>query len=350
MDEQQNESTPYKRRVRYSGKNPRHFKDKYKEHNHEKYPDDIKKIIKSGKTPVSTHRPICVTEILDILKPIAGEAGLDATLGFGGHARELLERVKPDGCLYALDLDPIEIIRTEKRLRNLGYTEQQLVVKHSNYAGIHKVVSEMGDTFDFILADLGVSSMQLDNPERGFSFKQKGPLDLRLNPNRGHSAKELIKRLSEKELENIFFENSDEPHAKKIAAIVYKRRGHLHKTTDLSIAIATAFNKKSYKDCTDNEKRSIRRVFQALRITVNDEFSALEHFLRNLPFCLKSKGRVVILSFHSGEDRRVMRFFKQGLQDGFYKDISHEAIRSSSEEQFSNPRSKSALLRWAIKK
>lgn len=350
MDEQESEQAPHKRRARYSGKNPRHFKDKYKEHNHEKYPDDIKKIIKSGKTPVSTHRPICVTEILDILKPIASETGLDATLGFGGHAQELLERIKPDGRLFALDLDPIEIIRTEKRLRSLGYTEQQLIVKQCNFAGIHKVVLEGGDLFDFILADLGVSSMQLDNPKRGFSIKQEGPLDLRLNPNRGHSAKELIKTLSEKELEDLFFENSDEPYAKKIAAIVYKRREHLHKTTDLSIAVATAFKKKSYTDCTDNEKRSIRRVFQALRIVVNDEFSALEHFLRNLPYCLKPKGRVAILSFHSGEDRRVMRFFKQGFKDGSYKDISHEAMRPSSEEQLSNPRSKSALLRWAIKK
>lgn len=348
-EEQSPEPTPHKRRVRYSGRNPRHFKDKYKEHNHEKYPEDIKKIIDSGKTPASTHRPICVTEILDILKPAMSEIGLDATLGFGGHAQSLLEKIIPDGRLYALDVDAIEIIATEKRLRSLGFTKEQLIVKQGNFAGIHKVVLEAGEGFDFILADLGISSMQLDNPERGFSFKQEGPLDLRLNPTRGPSAAELIKTLSEEELGNLFFENSDEPYARRIAAIVYKRREHLHMTTDLSMTIATAFKKESYADCTDDEKRSIRRVFQALRIAVNDEFAVLESFLRHLPFCLKPNGRVAILSFHSGEDRRVKSFFKQGFQGGVYKDISHQAIRPSAEEQFSNPRSQSALLRWAIK-
>ncbi len=350
MDTINNNSDKPKRRVRYKGPHPRQFKEKYKEHNFEKYPEDVKKVIASRKTPAGTHRPICVNEILDILKPSPGHIGMDATLGFGGHALELLKKIIPSGRLFAVDVDPVELARTEKRLRALGFSDKELTIKRSNFAGIFKFLDVEVPGFDFILADLGISSMQLDNPARGFTFKREGPLDLRLNPQRGQSAAKLIRSLDEKQMEKLFFENSDEPHAKLIAKAVFKNRDTINKTTDLATVIAYALAGKSYVDCSVATTRSIRRVFQALRIEVNDEFSVLEQFLRNVPFCLKSKGRVAILSFHSGEDNRVMKYFQQGLKDGLYTDISHEPLRPNSDEQYSNPRSQSALLRWAIRK
>ncbi len=337
-----------KRRVRYSGTHPRKFEEKYKELNPEKYAADVEKILKSGQTPAGTHRPILVKQVLEILAPKPGETGLDATLGYGGHARELLALVTPGGRLFCTDVDPLEIERTEERLRKLGYGEKELVIKRSNFAGAAKLLPEAGG-FDFILADLGVSSMQLDNPERGFTFKTEGPLDLRLNPSRGQPASALIKSLTEEALEKILWVHSDEPHAHLIARAVQKRKDAMTTTTALADtvrqALTTAYRTMPEKDVT----RSIRRTFQALRIAVNDEFSALEQFLRNLPFCLKSGGRAAILSFHSGEDSRVERFFTEGLEAGVYAKISTEPVRPDYEECYDNPRAASAMLRWAVK-
>ncbi|MCK5493925.1 MAG: 16S rRNA (cytosine(1402)-N(4))-methyltransferase RsmH [Candidatus Omnitrophica bacterium] len=349
MENINKDSVKPKRRIRYKGKHPRRFEEKYKELDFEKYSSDVEKIIQSGKTLAGTHRPICVSEILDILKPLPGQIGLDATLGFGGHAVELLKKIQPHGRLFALDVDPLELARTEKRLRKMGFSEEELIVKRSNFAGIHKLLVEASGSFDFILADLGLSSMQLDNPARGFTFKYEGPLDLRLNPESGQSASELIRVLDKKQLGKIFLENSDEPYARQIASAVFKNKNKINTTKDLANVIVDALSKKSSLDYEIEIKNSIRRVFQALRIEVNDEFSVLEQFLRNLPFCLKPKGRVAILSFHSGEDNRVMNFFEQGLREGLYSDISREPTRPSAKERYSNPRSKSAVLRWAIK-
>ena len=350
MDNVNNDSAKPKRRIRYKGAHPRRFEEKYKELNFEKYSSDVEKVIQSGKTPAGTHRPICVNEVLDILKPTPEQVGMDATLGFGGHAVELLKKITPNGRLFALDADPLELARTKKRLRSMGFSGKELIIKRSNFAGMFKLLDEAGGGFDFILADLGVSSMQLDNPTRGFTFKREGPLDLRFNPKRGQSAAALIKSLDEKQLEKLFIENSDEPCARRIARAVFKKKNRIKTTTDLANVIAYALGKKSCLDCARAITDSIRRVFQALRIEVNDELSVLEQFLRNLPFCLKVKGRVAILSFHSGEDNRVVSFFEQGLSAGLYADISREPLRPSAREQYSNPRSKSAILRWAIKK
>jgi len=350
MNAKDNERPKHTRRVRYKGSHPRHFKEKYKELNFEKYPEDVEKVIQAGKTPAGTHRPICVDEILAILKPVPGEVGLDATLGFGGHACELLKKITPKGKLYALDVDPLEIVRTEKRLRAMGYSQNELIVKHSNFAGAFKLLNEGLGGFDFVLADLGISSMQLDNPARGFTFKREGPLDLRLNPERGEPAVHLIRTRKVKQLARIFVEHSDEPSARKIAVAIFENRDAINTTIELANVIAYALDGKTYRDCRSAVTTSIRRVFQALRIEVNAEFSVLEQFLRNLPFCLKAEGRVAILSFHSGEDARVMTFFEQGLKDGLYSAISQEPLTPSVAEKQSNPRSKSALLRWAIKK
>ncbi|MBN2483917.1 MAG: 16S rRNA (cytosine(1402)-N(4))-methyltransferase RsmH [Candidatus Omnitrophica bacterium] len=339
-----------KRRVRYKGAYPRNFEEKYKELNFEKYSADIEKIVQSGKTPASTHRPVCVNEILEILNPFPGQTGLDATLGFGGHAAELLKRIVPGGRLFAIDVDPLELARTEKRLRAMGYSKQELIITRSNFAGMAKLLSSAGGGFDFILADLGVSSMQLDNSARGFTFKREGPLDLRFNPQRGRPAIVLIRSLDEEQLKELFIENSDEPCARPIARAVFENRDKINTTTGLADVIARALGAKSRLECTGAVTDSIRRVFQALRIEVNDEFSVLEQFLRNLPFCLKDRGRAAILTFHSGEDDRVMDFFEQGLSSGMYAEISRTPISPSAKEKYSNPRSKSARLRWAIKK
>ena len=342
-------NSPRKRRPRYKGTHPRRFEEKYKELNAEKYPRDVEKVLKSGKTPAGSHRPICVREVLEVLCPGPGQTGLDATLGFGGHARELLSRIMPGGRLFGIDADPIEIVRTEARLRGLGFSEKELIIRRLNFAGVQKLFADAGGGFDFILADLGVSSMQLDDPSRGFTFKVEGPLDLRFNPKRGQPVSVFLRSASEKCLEEILRVHSDEPHARAIAKAIYKLRDEISTTTALAETVRKALDRVSFSNPEEETTRSIRRTFQALRIAVNDEFSVLEQFLRDLPYCLKPHGRVAVLAFHSGEDDRVVRSFGQGFEAGIYASWGHDPIRAGSQERYDNPRSKSAILRWAIK-
>ena len=335
----------HRRRVRYRGTHPRRFAEKYKELNPERYADEVEKVKSRGQTPAGMHRPICVTEILELLNPQPGEKGIDATLGFGGHARELLSRIVPGGHLFGLDVDPFELPRTEDRLRGLGFDERVLTVRKLNFAGILKLLPEAPEGFDFLLADLGVSSMQLDNPERGFTFKKAGPLDLRLNPERGQPAAALLKNLSAEALEKILRVNSDEPYAAEIAREVFRRRESMTTTAALAAAVSGAL--APLKTGEQAETKTIQRVFQALRIEVNDEFSALDQLLRALPHVLKPGGRVAVLTFHSGEDNRVMRSFLDGAASGCYEPIADEPIRPAPQERYDNPRSKCARLRWA---
>ncbi len=257
------ETPKRKRRVRYKGKHPRRFDEKYKELNPGKYADDIEKIIKSGKTPAGMHRPICVKEILEVLDPKPGQTGLDATLGFGGHAEELLKRVMPGGRLFGIDVDPIELMRTEARLRALGFTDKELILRQINFAGMPKMLADAGGGFDFILADLGVSSMQLDNPARGFTFKWEGPLDLRFNPQRGQPASALIKAISEKALEEILLVNSDEPYAETIARAIHKNRHKISTTKALADTVKEALTSVAPANSREGITKSIRRNFQA---------------------------------------------------------------------------------------
>ncbi|WP_397384421.1 16S rRNA (cytosine(1402)-N(4))-methyltransferase, partial [Prosthecobacter sp.] len=211
--------TPHRRRPRYSGKNPRRFEDKYKELNPERYAETIAKVRASGKTPAGQHVPILLGKIMQILAPQPGERAVDCTLGYGGHASALLKAVQPGGTLLALDQDPLEIVRTEARLRAGGCEESALVVKRMNFAGLPRALGELGwsDGADVLLADLGCSSMQFDNPARGFSFKHDGPLDMRMNPQRGVSAREFLQKLSAEKFTAILSDNADEPHAKLLA-------------------------------------------------------------------------------------------------------------------------------------
>jgi 16S rRNA (cytosine1402-N4)-methyltransferase len=343
-------STPHKRRVRYRGTHPRRFAEKYKEHEPERFPDDVQKIIAGGKTPAGTHRPICLREILDVLKPKPGETAVDATLGYGGHALELLGSIQPGGRLIGLDVDPIEFPKTETRLRAAGIPAESLLLHRINFAGLPRVLADENISgADVVLADLGVSSMQIDNPERGFSFKHDGPLDLRLNPARGRPASALLAAMSEAELAAILQENADEPHSAVLAAAICAARSQKPILTTAALARIIRDNLKANRLANDDVDTSVRRVFQALRIAVNDEFSALETFLRNLPGCLNPKGRAAVLTFHSGEDRRVKKAFAAGERDGVYSRIAREIIRPSPEEIRANPRASSAKLRWAVR-
>lgn len=348
MDQQE---TTHKRRVRYSGTHPKSYQEKYKELQPEKYADTISKVIQKGSTPAGMHRSICVTEILDFLQIKPGETGLDATLGFGGHTLAMLRCLDSKGHLYSLDVDPIELPRTRERLLNLGFDHNILTIKQLNFSNIDQITCDSGP-LDFILADLGVSSMQIDNPERGFSFKTEGPLDLRLDPSKGQSAAERLQHISKEELEGMLFENSDEPYAEIIAhAIIQflKKGNEIATTTALRQVITNALSTLPEKDRLNETKKACQRCFQALRIDVNSEFEALYEFLEKLPAALAPNGRVAILSFHSGEDRLIKKSFQRLLKKGVYKEISTTAIRPSAKECHENGRARSAKLRWAIK-
>ncbi len=333
---------PRPRRVRYKGTHPRSFREKYKELDPVRHTEEQEKVMARGHTPAGTHRPICVAEILAVLAPQPGELALDATLGYGGHTQALLPYLLPDGRLVGIDVDPIELPRTEARLRALGFGEDVLTVRRMNFAGLPRLQLEWGG-FDLVLADLGVSSMQLDDPSRGFTWKAEGPLDLRLNPNRGKSAADLLATLEEPALAELLIEYSDEPHALAIAREVHGRG--LRTTRELAERVRAALRAEGAEE--EALKKSLQRTFQALRIAVNDELKVLEQFLSLLPACLRPGGRVAILTFHSGEDRRVKKAFQQGLREGVYAEVAAEPIRAAPEERRSNPRSTSAKLRWA---
>ena len=377
--------TPHKRRVRYKGTHPRHFHEKYKEANPEKYADTIEKVISKGSTPAGMHLSIMVEEILEALDIQPGQQGLDATFGYGGHTKAMLQKLEGQGHIHALDVDPIEIVKTRKRLAEQGFGPEILTAHQINFAKIDEVAAETG-LFDFVLADLGVSSMQIDNPDRGFSYKIDGPLDLRLDPEHGESAAERLANITKEEFMGMLIDNSDEPFAEEIARVVFGRMRKgiaIDTTTALREAIEEAINQvpekklqaviqsnqkpQDYEKSQDGKKnpngnkttsattradlakKSCARVFQALRIDVNSEFEVLYSFLDKLPSILKPGARVAILTFHSGEDRLVKQSFKQWKKDGIYSEILEDVIRPSAQECQRNPRAKSTKLRWAVR-
>ncbi|MBL7934627.1 MAG: 16S rRNA (cytosine(1402)-N(4))-methyltransferase RsmH, partial [Bacteroidia bacterium] len=296
------------------------------------------------------HRSICVKEIMKFLNIVPGQIGLDATLGYGGHSLEILNHLAPGGILYAIDVDPFELSKTRERLTTLGFGADVLVIQKLNFSDIDQISA--AGAFNFVLADLGVSSMQIDNPERGFSYKIEGPLDLRLNPKSGKSAATLLKTISQIKLEEIFVVNADEPYAKLISKAITSsiiQGTEITTTIQLQNIIKATLELLLLKNEKEDIKKSCQRCFQALRIEVNDEFGALDTFLKKLPYALASGGRVAILSFHSGEDRRVKKSFQNLFREGIYREIATDIIRPSAEECNTNPRAKSAKLRWAIK-
>ncbi len=348
----ENEEVKHKRRVRYSGTHPRRFEEKYKELNPEKYSRDIEHIISRGATPAGMHISIMVSEILEFLDIKPGQTGLDATLGYGGHTRAMLEKLRGSGHIYALDVDPIESEKTKKRLADLGFGEDILTVKLQNFRDIDKVAADAGKKFDFVLADLGVSSMQIDNPERGFSYKIDGPLDLRMNPQKGKSGAERLQELTYAEIVGMLTENSDEPYAEQIARTImrYRNKGvYISTTTQLRECITEALSFLPKNEQKETIKKSCQRVFQAIRIDVNSEFEVLYEFLEKLPNVLAPGGRAAVLTFHSGEDRLVKRSFKELHRAGVYSDVARDVIRPTPEECVKNRRARSTKMRWAIR-
>jgi 16S rRNA (cytosine1402-N4)-methyltransferase len=333
---------PHRRRPRYSGRNPRRFDEKYKELEPERYPETVAKVRASGKTPAGTHVPIMVAEVLEALDLRPGATVVDCTLGYGGHAAAILPKILPGGFLLGLDVDPLELPRTEARLRALGFDESATRVRRSNFAGLAQALAAEGLAgADAVLADLGLSSMQLDDPRRGFTMKVDGPLDMRLNPSRGRPAADWLASVPARSLAEALAELSDEPHADALAASLAGKR--FDTTTQLAAAVRAA------QPDVEGEAQdlSVRRVFQAIRIAVNEEMTALEMLLRTLPSCLAPGGRVAVLTFHSGEDRRVKKAFQAGLRDGTYATVSDGVVRASADECRDNPRASPAKLRWA---
>lgn len=342
---------PHKRRVRYKGTHPRQFSEKYKEHNPEKYADTIEKVIQKGSTPAGMHISIMVKEILDFFDIQPGQRGLDCTLGYGGHTLEMLKKLDHTGHLVGLDVDPIESAKTRARLEEKGFGEEEITVKLTNFANIDQVAAEYGP-FDFVLADLGVSSMQIDNPERGFSYKAEGPLDLRLNPQQGISAAERLMQADQEELCGMLKENADEPYAEEISRTVIRwrrRKKKIDTTTKLYEVIEEALSALPEKERREAVKKSCQRTFQALRIDINQEFEVLYQLMDKLPAALAPNGKVAVLTFHSGEDRLVKKSFRQFYQLGEYKEIAKEVIRPSQEEYARNGRARSTKMRWAVK-
>lgn len=346
----ENMEKEHKRRVRYSGKYPKKFEEKYKEHNPEKYADVVEHVIKKGSTPAGMHISICVNEILDFLDIKPGQQGIDCTFGYGGHTQRMLEKLGGEGHIFALDVDPIESEKSKARLNNLGYGDEVLSVVLTNFKNIDEVAKEHGK-FDFLLADLGVSSMQIDNPQRGFSYKIDGPLDLRMNPQKGLSAADKLKRMEWEEIAGMLYENSDEPYAEEIAdAIIAHRRAgkSIDTTTDLRRLIEETLVFVSASERKETVKKTCQRVFQALRIDVNQEFEVLYELLEKIPQVMNPGGRIAILTFHSGEDRLVKKSFKELAKAGVYSEYSKDVVRPSAQECIDNPRAKSTKMRWAV--
>ena len=350
------EEKQHKRRIHYAGKYPRKFEEKYKERNPEKYADEIAHVIAKGNTPAGMHIPIMVDEILSVLRIHPGERGFDATLGYGGHTMRMLEALQGRGHLYGGDVDPIESEKTIARIRAKGYGDDIWSFRRMNFCEIDALAKDVG-SFDFVLADLGVSSMQIDDPARGFSYKTDGPLDLRLDPETGVSAASRLAAMTQDEIEGMLVENADEPYATAIAKQIVRDERHapitttraLHETIERALKTIHFPKGTTPDEKKDAVKKSSARTFQALRIDVNREYEVLYEFMEKLPAALAPGGRAAILTFHSGEDRIVKKAFQAFYRAGVYSDISNGVIRPSKEECYRNPRAHSTKLRWAVK-
>ncbi|HSQ55511.1 MAG TPA: 16S rRNA (cytosine(1402)-N(4))-methyltransferase RsmH [Gemmata sp.] len=303
-------------------------------------------------TAAGEHRPVLLADVLAVLDPRPGQTIVDCTLGFAGHAVELLKRISPDGLLIAMDLDAANIEPARVRLEEVGGL---FALHQANFAGLPTALAAEGiNQIDGLLTDLGMSSMQLDDRDRGFSFMRDGPLDMRMDRTRGRTAAEMLKSLSVEELTKCFIELGDEPRGAQIAAAVVEARTDkpIERTQELRELIDRVAPVQVIRTPGAPPERKqllapATRVFQALRILVNRELANLAALLRLLPTILKPGAAAAIISFHSGEDRLVKTAFREGFRGGVYSAISEEAIRPTYAERQENPRSRSAKLRWA---
>ncbi|NQV32467.1 MAG: 16S rRNA (cytosine(1402)-N(4))-methyltransferase RsmH [Phycisphaeraceae bacterium] len=343
---------PHKRRARYSGTHPKAYSQKYKEKHPDKFPELHERLRAKGKTPASTHVPIMVEEVLGMLSPQPGEIVVDCTLGYGGHTYQFSKRLGPTGRIIGLDVDGDELDKTRERLTKIA---TPLTVYRKNYAGLASVLGEEKlPGVDIIFADVGVSSMQVDDPARGISYKHKGPLDMRMDSRLKETGIDLLQKLSAEELSLALKELSDEPDHNEIAkAIVAQRVSQPITQTGQLIRLVFQVKRWTPKSWKEQQKKRFNtlhpaaRTFQALRILVNDELGSLTQLLRIAPQCLNPGGRIGIISFHSGEDRLVKQSFREGKATGLYELISGKPITPRRKEIQENPRSSAAKFRYA---
>lgn len=304
-------------------------------------------------TPAGEHRPVLLDEVLAVLEPLAGAVVIDCTTGWAGHSVEMLKRVGNDGRLIGLDLDAENLPQARTRLDAVS---APFTLHHGNFAGLPGILAAEGiGQVDAILADLGMSSMQVDDADRGFSYMRDGPLDMRMDRSRGRSAAQILATISEPELAKALREFGDEPEAERVAHLLVDAaaKGSLLRTTDLARVLLEGQPSQGPKQWRLHPSKNrwashpAARTFQALRILVNRELANLEFLLRVLPYLLRPGGRAAIISFHSGEDRLVKSAFRDGFRQGVYSAIASEPIRASFSEKNANPRSRSAKLRWA---
>ena len=302
-------------------------------------------------TVAGEHRPVLLESVLAVLDPRPGQIVVDCTVGWAGHAVELLRRVGENGRVIGLDLDAENLTRAQERLGKVG---QNFMLHQGNFAGLPAILAAEGlTTVDAILADLGMSSMQVDDQERGFSYMRDGPLDMRMDRSRGHTAAQLLASISKENLRQTLQELGDEPEAEKIAAAVVaaRRLKPIERSGELSrLIMETIQTGEKWQLHPAANRWNIHpaaRTFQTLRILVNRELANLEQLLRVLPTCLGPGGKAVVISFHSGEDRRVKTAFRAGHRNGTYSNISPEPLLASWDERADNPRARSAKLRWA---
>lgn len=286
-----------------------------------------------------SHVSVLPAEVLRELDPQPGQILVDATLGAGGHSRLLAERVGPTGRIIALDRDATMLAQARQRLPDLPITFIQ-----ASFSQLREVLDHVGlATVDGVLADLGICSDQLDVAERGFSFQQDGPLDMRMDPTEGEPASALLRRLGERELADLIYEYGEERFSRRIARriVEVRRETPLETTAQLADLVRRCVPRPKGKRPTIDPAT---RVFQALRIAVNDELAALDQLLEQLPGCVKAGGRAVIISFHSLEDRRVKNAFRDR---NTWEALTRKPVQASEAEQAENPRSRSAKLRAA---
>jgi 16S rRNA (cytosine1402-N4)-methyltransferase len=292
------------------------------------------------------HVPVLLKDVLEVLAPKPGQVIVDCTLGLGGHSAALLQRVNPTGRIIGIDFDSANIALARATLENVG---GNFDLVHNNFAAMPTVLQQLGLTkVDAVLADLGVASPQIDDPARGFSYRKPGPLDMRMDTSRGKPASDLVNRMAEHELASAFLELGDETDAPQIASLIIKRRKiNPITTTQELMAIVCEARDFTIERGAGAKLHPAARTFQALRILVNREMANLERLLAVLPDILNPGGTATIISFHSGEDRRVKDAFRDAHRGGIYADISRSPIVADETEQKLNPRARSAKLRWA---
>jgi 16S rRNA (cytosine1402-N4)-methyltransferase len=313
-----------------------------------------RKPARQRSTPPGEHRAVMLNEVLAVLDPRPGQTVVDCTAGWAGHAAELLRRVGPEGRLIGIDFDAGNLPRARERLEAVGFP---FALHHGNFAGLPAVLAAEGlQAVDLLVADLGMSSMQVDDAERGFSYVRDGPLDMRMDRSRGRTAAQLLADIDENDLAEALAALGDEPDAGRIAAAVVaaRQRQPLERTAQLARVIldatAQARGGQPWRLHPAPGKWNLHpaaRTFQALRILVNRELANLQALLRALPTCLREGGRAALITFHSGEDRLVKAAFRDGVRAGVYRRAAEEPLRASAEERLANPRSRSAKLRWA---